>query len=158
MRLRAACLILTMLLQPVAEADAAPRKCFTPPEAEAIQTVRHGIRLRETAARCQEDGFSPEAQAVWQRIDTAVGSQFKAATDLRRSGFQREFESWADWNVSVWDGRIVRFFRHRPINRELCRNIDAMLKEVDTKGWVAFTKQATKLRDEVRIDFVVCRK
>ncbi len=156
MRLRAACLILILLL-PSPHAAAAPRKCFAPKEAEAIQAVRHGIRLRESALRCQEEGFAPDAIALWRKIDQAVGSQFKAATNLRRESFQREFEDWADWNLSIWDGRIVMHFRNRPINRELCTNIAAMLKDIDSRGWPAFTKQATKLRDEIRLDYMVCR-
>lgn len=152
-----ALILLSLLLSPT-DANAQARKCFSPSEAVQIQTVRHGIRLRETAAQCQEYGFSPDAVTLWQKIDQAIGTQFKAATDQRRQAYQREFGAWGDWNVSMWDGRIVQQFRNRPINRELCVNLDALLKEVDVGGWAAFTKQAVKLRDEVRLDYKVCGK
>ncbi|GEM_PF-874670 len=159
MTVRTASLILIVsLLMPAPPAVAAPRQCFTPKEAESIQSVRHGIRLRESALRCQEEGYASDTLALWRRVDQAVGSQFKAETDLRREAFQREFESWADWNLSIWDGRIVMHFRNRPLSRELCTNIATMLKDIDTKGWAAFTKQATKLRNEIRLDYMVCRK
>lgn len=154
--LRAA--LIAVLLLPSAEAGAAPRNCFSPKEALAMQMVRHGIRLREGAMRCQEAGYSPGAVELWRKVDGAVGSQFKEQTDLRREAYQREFEKWAEWNLTVWDGRIVHYFRYRPLSRELCGNLSTMLKEVDEKGWKAFSKQADLLRNEVRLDYRICAR
>lgn len=154
MRRRAALLTLLLLLSP--QAGAEPMKCFNTKEAEAIQMVRHGIRLREGAMRCQEDGFTQDTIALWRKVDGAVGPQFKAQTDMRKAAFEREFEKWAAWNLSVWDGRIVHHFRYRPLSAELCGDLAGMLKEIDQKGWPAFAKQATKLRNEVRIDYRIC--
>lgn len=153
--LRAALVVL--LLLPSA-AEAAPRGCFSPKEAEAIQMVRHGVRLREGATRCQEENYTSGSLALWQKVDQMVGSQFKAQTDMRREAFRREFEDWAAWNLSVWDGRIVHHFRFRSLSKELCTDIADMLKDIDTRGWSAFTKQAAKLRNEVRIDYRICPK
>ncbi len=150
--------LVLLLLLPSLESAAAPRGCFTPAEAEGSQMVRHGIRLREGAMRCQEEGFTTDTVALWRKIDKAVGSQFKTHTDRRREAFQREFEDWAAWNLSVWDGRIVHQFRYRPLSRELCTDIADMLKDINDRGWAAFAKQAAKLRNEVREDYHICPK
>lgn len=148
--LPAAALIVCLATQAVA----APRGCFTAPEHEAEQEIRHGIRLREGATEC--DAWVPGLTEVWKKIDAANGNRFANQKSLRERAFAREFEKWSNTYREVWDGRIVMYFRNFPINEAHCRQLAKQLDEVLKKGYRAFKTQAALLRNEVRMDYRVC--
>lgn len=152
-------LILSSILAATAAdpAWAKPQRCFKAKEATAEENVRHGVRLREGAARCDSMGLTAGSNEAWQAINEAVAPQFKAQMDIRTAAFGREFESNAEQQLTHWNGRIVMHFRHRPLTAPYCQNLAANLKELRDKGWPAFIKQAKLEAGEIKMDYKICR-
>ncbi|MBF0334161.1 MAG: hypothetical protein HQL40_11030 [Alphaproteobacteria bacterium] len=149
-----ASLVAVLIVCLATDAVAAPRGCFTVPEHQAEQEIRHGIRLREGATEC--DAWVPGLTEVWRKIDQTNGNRFAAQTKLREAAFAREFESWSNTYRDVWDGRIVMYFRNYPVTDAHCRQLAKQLDEVLKKGYRAFKEQASLLRNEVRMDYRTC--
>lgn len=153
------CLALSLLCLALAAgpALAKPKGCFSGKEEVAEQVVRHGIRLREGAWRCEELGFAAQTMADWRVLDAQLAEQFAAQVAVRSKAFEREFEGQAQQQLRLWDGRIVGYFRHRPLTESYCRRLTDMLSEPRSRGWPNFKKQALAERSEVRIDYKICR-
>jgi hypothetical protein len=140
----------------LAVGQAAGSDCFTKAEQSAEQIVRHGLRLREGAQACDEPPWNLPTAPLWESIDKQFGPRFAAQTAIRKKAFMREFADDADNRLALWDARIVMHFRHYPVSDEYCAGIKDMLDETLKRGWGAFTKQAAKARDEVRMDYRPC--
>jgi hypothetical protein len=138
-----------------APAWAKPKQCLMPAEITAEQTVRHGIFLREAARRCQEDGYVTGTWKKWQTFDQRFGNNLKSATSTRTRAYQREFPNASKAELTQADGKIVTYYRHYPLTRAYCEDVDELLGELT--GFGAFTSQAKLLQDEVRMAYKVCQ-
>jgi hypothetical protein len=154
--MRALSLILAAAILTASPAWAKPKGCFTKREEIAEQVVRHGVRLREGAQRCQELGFSTETGARWRAMDDLLGEQFSTQVGVRAKAFGREFGEAAEGELRLWDGRIVSYFRHRPLSEIYCRALDEMMDEASARGFNGFKAQALRERGEVRIQYRIC--
>lgn len=154
---RAVILVLVPMLLFAAPSPAAPMGCLTDREAQAEQAVRHGVRLREGAWRCEALGFTTDTIAAWQAADAVLGQRFAAQTELRRRAFVREFEKRSETELARWNGRILGHFRHRPLGEAYCQRLAGQLQEAARGGWRAFQAQAGRERPEVAMDHKLCR-
>jgi len=150
-----AILVLILAVCVVPAQAAKPKRCFSLAELRAEQEIRHGIYLREAAKRC--DGrFLTGSNALWQKLETANATKFRAAMDKRTKAWQREFpEDWKD-KINHADGRLVTYDRNVPLTQGFCDNIDELLQEMDKRGYGGFSAQAKLLRNEVIDDYKVC--
>lgn len=149
--------VLGLCLVTATAAEAKPKGCFTPAEADADLTVRVGVMLREMAARCDADPFNAGTAPLWTQVDAALGSRFARATQTRRQGFVREFPKEGANLMNYWDGRLVMHYRHAPLTRADCQDTAKMLKTVTKRGFNAFRSQADKAKNEVRMDYKTCQ-
>ena len=133
-----------------------PRSCFSPAEEVAELDVRQGIRLREGAAGCTARPFQMPLQPIWDEIDKNYGPLFANQTRIRHAAFVREFADNADNKEGEWNGRIVTYFRNYPLTDQYCTSIQKQLQAVQKGGWGAFTKQAAKSGDVVRMIYKSC--
>ena len=154
--MRAICLILAASILAAPSAWAKPKGCLGAREETAEQVVRHGVRLREGAQRCEALGFATGAAERWRALDAQLGEQFAAQVAVRAKAFDREFGELAEQELRNWDGRIVGYFRNRPLSQIYCGGIQTMLTEAGAKGWVGFKKQALRERGEVRMTYRIC--
>ncbi len=138
------------------QALAKPRGCFTKAEQGAEEMVRFGLRLREGARGCDADPYDEATQPMWEQIDKDLGPQMKQQTDIRRAAFVREFENDAENKLSVWDARIVFFYRNYPLSQVYCDNIKKLLTDTQKTGWNGFRKRAIIARDEIRMTYTPC--
>ncbi len=155
-RLLALLLICCFLAAPASAQKA--RECFSKAEETAEQNVREGLRLREGALGCDGQPWNAGTRALWEDIDRQFGPRFAAQTKVRERAFQREFADDADNRLGMWNGRIVMYFRNYPLSNLYCRDIRAMLLEMQKRGWGYFTVQAAKARDVVKMDYRPCDK
>ncbi len=150
-------LMLAPVLMLAAPAAAQPQGCLTAREAQAEQAVRHGVRLREGAWRCEALGFATGSIAAWRAAEAVLGQRFAGQTEVRRRAFVREFENGAAAELARWDGRIVSYFRHRPLGEAYCQRLADKLHETARGGWRAFQTQAARERPEIEMDHRLCR-
>lgn len=127
--------------------------CFSRAEQAAEQQVRHGIFLREAAARCDAQPYSAGTLSMWTGVNRQFGERFARQTDVRRKAFDREFPHD---DIGTWDGRLVMHFRYYPLSQGYCQDVRNQLRDVQAKGWGAFVKQSVKSRGEVLLDYKVC--
>lgn len=133
-----------------------PRGCFTKAEQNAEQMVRHGLHLREGANGCDGQPWNTGTEPIWQQINTQLGAQFAQQTQIRAAAFDREFEKDADNKLSVWNGRIVMYFRNYPLSAVYCGELKKQLDAVQKGGWGVFARQAGKAVDVIRMDYRLC--
>ncbi|PKU22882.1 hypothetical protein [Telmatospirillum siberiense] len=150
--------LLISFLPGFAQAQRAPRGCFSAAEEKAEQIVRLGLRLREGARGCDGQPWNMHTQSLWDDIDQRFGARFAAQTNARKTAFQREFSDDADNRLEAWNGRIVFYFRNYPLSEVYCSGIKDMLEQVQKKGWAIVMRNATKGADEVRMDYRLCGK
>ena len=153
--MRTAALVVALLLIPAA-APAAPKKCFTKAEIKAEQEVRQGIYLREAASRCAER-LLPGARDRWQKIEEVNGAKFRSAVDRRQKAWKREFPDDWTYQINYADGRLVTYARNVPVTEGFCENIDELLQTIEKRGFVAFTKLAKVVRNQVTDNYKVCQ-
>ena len=151
-----ACLVLSVLILDAGEALAAPRGCFTNAELSAEGIVRYGLRLREGARLCSEPPYAFEMMPLWESVDKQVGVRFASSKAKREGAFLREFGKDAHHRLEMWNARIVFRFRYHPVSEPFCRSVEQTMKDIQTRGWSVFAKQAALSRDEVRMDFRPC--
>ncbi len=147
-----------VLLAPSAEALAKPRGCFTKGEQAAEEIVRFGLKLREGGIACDGAPWERRTRPLWDQVSTDYDAQFKQQTDTRNKAFMREFENDAEHRLSLWNARIVFYYRHYPLSGAYCDGIKKMLTDADKNGWVKLTKQAHLAHDEVRMTYEPCDK
>lgn len=153
MRVLPLILALAVLAEP---AWAKPKGCFTQREATAEEVVRHGVRLREGSQRCNELGYSALTAERWQALDAVLGEQFAGEVGIRSRAFRREFGDTAETELRLWDGRIVSYFRYRPLSGIYCRALEQMMGDAEGMGWGRFKAQALRERGEIRMQYRVC--
>ena len=150
------CLAVSILALDAGTAWAAPRGCFTNAELNAEGIVRYGLRLREGARLCSEPPYAFEMMPLWESVDRQVGQRFAGNKRQREAAFLREFGKNAYHRLEMWDARIVFRFRYHPVSEPFCRSVEQTMKDIQTRGWSVFAKQAALSRDEVRMDFRPC--
>lgn len=158
MRAAAAALALLALAVPGQDAFAKPRGCFTKAEQNAELLVRAGLRLREGGVACDREPWNAGTRPLWDAVDKQFGPQFKQQSDIRRAAFEREFENDAEHKLTMWNSRIVFYFRNYPLSAVYCDSIKKTLQEMPTKGWQSFVKQARYATDEIRMTYEPCDK
>jgi hypothetical protein len=146
------------LLAPSASAVAKPRGCFTKAEQQAEEIVRYGLKLREGGRGCDGQPWYRYTLPAWEAVDKLYGPQFRQQTDIRTKAFQREFANDAEHRLSLWNARIVFYYRHYPLSGAYCDDVKKMLANAQKDGWVKLTKQAHLSRDEVRMTYEPCDK
>jgi hypothetical protein len=146
--------LLAMMVPPPAFAK--PKGCFTATEESAEQMVRQGLRLREGARGCDSEPWDAGTLPLWQQIDQQYGPQFAHQTEIRKNAFVREFSNDAENKLSEWDGRIVIYFRNYPLSDLYCGQIKSMMAAIQKGGWPAFTKQAGRSGDVVKMNYNPC--
>jgi hypothetical protein len=154
---RAATLIVFCLAAKVAWAQAAQKECFTKAEEKAEQIVRDGVRLREGAMACDGRPYYKGTLPLWQQVDQRFGAQFAQQTKIRENAFKREFADDAENTLGMWNGRIVLHYRNYPYSDTYCDSIKIMLDNMTKKGWSVLAKQAGAGKDEVAMDYRLCK-
>jgi hypothetical protein len=149
-------LLIFWLLPQDAGAQAKSRGCFTKAEQTAEQIVRQGLRLREGARGCDGAPWNMGTQSLWEDLDARLGAQFAAQTNIRRRAFIREFGDDANYQMDLWNGRIVMHFRHFPLSAVYCAEIKDMLEQAQKRGWGVIRSGAAKARDAVKMDYRPC--
>ncbi len=145
-----------MILAPLQDAWAKPKKCFTKPEQTAEQVIRLGLRLREGALTCHDKPWNRDTKAAWEKMDQTFGQRFAQQTKIREQAFSREFPKDAKTILAQWDGRTVFFYRYHPLSDVYCNSIGKLLDDINKKGWGYLTQQAAKGGDEVKMDYRQC--
>jgi len=148
-------LLLCLLAAPLAQA--APSGCFTAKEMAAERLVRQGLYLREGAMACDGNPWNFKTLSLWQDIDAKQGVKFAAQTKLRTNAFKREYPKNWQFQMRIWDGRIVMHYRNYPLGPEYCGEVKKRLQEVAKGGWNSFNKQAVIAPDEVKFSLRVCQ-
>jgi hypothetical protein len=130
------------------------KQCLTPAELYTEQIVHYGVFLREAAWACND--MIPGTWTLWSKFDKSYGRRLAQQTRLRTRFFQRAFPK--DWRaaLAIFDGRLVTYFRHEPINRSYCTDVSKNLHAIDRTGWGAFTRQSRLVEDQVRLDYTTC--
>ncbi|HEY1720246.1 MAG TPA: hypothetical protein VGG27_03300 [Magnetospirillaceae bacterium] len=146
------------LLAPSAEALAKARGCFTKKEQQAEEVVRQGLRMREGGEGCDGAPWYAETKPLWDMVNQQFGAQFAEQTDIRNKAFMREFENDAEHKLSLWNARIVFYFRNYPLSAGYCTTVKKMLTDAPQKGWKDIIKQAHYARDEIRMTYEPCDK
>lgn len=149
-------IVAAAVLLPAPGAQAKPKGCFSKAEMTAEYNIRQGVRLRESANRCEQLGLSKGTAAIWREIEQAIAPQLAAENEKRRKAFDREFEGNAQIQMQLWNGRVVNFFRHRPLTEPYCRNLEASLQQLAQGGWGAFRRLAQTERGEIRVEIRAC--
>ncbi|MBF0270051.1 MAG: hypothetical protein HQL44_15820 [Alphaproteobacteria bacterium] len=149
-------LILILLLLQASPAFAKPKNCMTRAEQTSEWQIRHAIRLREFAWRCDEPPYSAGTLEIWKRIDEKNAAQFKKMTDARAKVFEREFPTQHKTYLENWNGRIIIRYRDYYLSNIDCAQTKQQLLDIDKKGFGAFTKMAGKYKPEVLMDYRIC--
>lgn len=132
------------------------KRCFSAVEIRAEQEVRHGVFLRESANRC-EGPWVVGMKPVWDDFALRFAAKLAKATDRRSKAYQREFpDRWPNVLTHA-DGRIVTYYRHFPLTRAYCENVNALVTEVGRRGWGGFSEQAKTIQNEVIGEVKACQ-
>ncbi len=137
-------------------AAAKPKGCFSAGEARAEGLIRHSVRLREGAWRCDKMGYTTGAYARWQDLAAQFAEPMAAEVEKRARAFGREFEAEAAARMRTVDARDLQYFRYRPLTQSYCRHLDGMLAEIGRGGWGALRRQAASERTEVGAEYRRC--
>lgn len=131
------------------------KRCLTSSEVQVEQLVRHGVFLRDSSNRCDE--MTPGVDKMWKDFDTNFGVRLKQQTDRRARMFDREFKGDALKVRTYFDGRLVTYFRNRPLTVAYCTNVKTLLTDVGKGGWGTFSRQAKIVQNEVYLDYKTCQ-
>lgn len=149
-------LILLLSLSMAAPAQAKPKNCFSKAEQTVEWQVRHGIRLREFAHRCEEPRYNAGTLEIWKRVDEKNAAQFQKMRDARAKVFEREFPEMHKEYLENWNGRIILRYRNYYLSDVDCKQTRKQLEAIDKTGFNAFVKMAAKYKPEVLMDYRLC--
>lgn len=149
-------LIFLLSLTLIGPAQAKPKNCFSSAEHTVEWQVRHGIRLREFAYRCDEHPYNAGTLEIWKRIDEKNAAQFQKMRDARAKTFEREFPTKFKEYLEAWNGRIIIRYRDYYLSDVDCAQTKKQLEEIDKKGFPVFVKIAAKYKPEALMDYRKC--
>lgn len=138
------------------DALAKPKNCITSAEQTVEWQVRHALRLREFAWRCDEKPHHAGTWEIWSRIDQKNAAQFQKMKDARAKVFEREFPEKHKVYLENWNGRIIMRYREYYLSDIDCKQTKKQLEDIDKKGFNAFTKMSARYKPEVLMDYRVC--
>jgi hypothetical protein len=149
-------LLFVLLLVGSAPAFAKPKNCMTKAEQTTEWQIRHAIRLREFAWRCDEPPYSAGTLEIWNRIDEKNATKFQQMKDARAKIFEREFPEKHKVYLENWNGRIIIRYRDYYLSDLDCKQTKKQLQDIDKTGFNAFLKLAAKYKPEVLMDYRTC--
>ncbi|MBF0355690.1 MAG: hypothetical protein HQL43_10695 [Alphaproteobacteria bacterium] len=150
-------LLLVALLAVPSLAFAKPKGCMTKAEQTVEWQIRHGIRLREFAFRCDEPPYNAGTLAIWRRIDATQTGQFQKMTDSRAKTFEREFPQTFKSYIEAWNGRIIMRYRDYYLSDIDCIQTKRQLQDIEKKGFKAFTTLSARYKPEILMDYRTCQ-
>jgi hypothetical protein len=150
-------LLALILLASGSDAQAKPKNCITKAEQTVEWQIRHAIRLREFAWRCDEKPYSAGTLDIWKRVDEKNAAKFQQMRDSRAKVFEREFPEKHKTYIENWNGRIIIRYRDYYLSDIDCKQTKKQLQDIDKNGFNSFTKLAARYKPEVLMDYRICQ-